>query len=101
MCPFCGGTLPRCAATHGGGLALGRVGRATLVAAGAALIGTASCENRSIIAEYGAPGFMLHPDAGAGAAAGDSGRDGSRDASSGGDGESSHDAPDVDGAGTG
>jgi hypothetical protein len=45
--------------------ARGRLNRATLFAAGAALIGAATCDsNRSANAHYGLPGIALNPDAG-------------------------------------
>jgi hypothetical protein len=51
VCPFCGVTLPACSAVSAKN-APGRVSRAVLVAAGAALVGGAAC---SAIPLYGVP----------------------------------------------
>ena len=64
VCPFCGGELPPCKAAPRAS-ARGRLNRATLFAAGAALLGGASCDdNRSGNAHYGLPGIMMNPDGG-------------------------------------
>ena len=61
VCPFCGGELPACTAAPRAS-ALGRLNRATLFAAGAALLGGASCDDhRSGSAHYGGPGIIMNP----------------------------------------
>lgn len=62
VCPFCGGALPACTAAPSA-QARGRLNRATLFAAGAALLGGASCDNRSTSVHYGLPGIVTNPDA--------------------------------------
>ena len=47
VCPFCGGTLPTCKGAPSVMGPLGRMNRATLVAAGAALLGAVACEKVS------------------------------------------------------
>ena len=61
VCPFCGGTLPECKAAPPGN-SRGRLNRATLFAAGAALLGGANCDNRSTSVHYGLPGIVTNPD---------------------------------------
>jgi hypothetical protein len=74
-CPFCGGALPPCQAARQS-RARGRLNRATLFAAGAALIGGATCDNRSANAHYGLPGIAMNPDAGQDAPGATTGSDG-------------------------
>lgn len=61
VCPFCGGPLPACQAAPPAH-ARGRLNRATLFAAGAALLGGANCDNRSTSVHYGLPGIVTNPD---------------------------------------
>jgi hypothetical protein len=61
VCPFCGGSLPACEPALPTS-ARGRLNRATLFAAGAALLGGASCDNRSTFVHYGLPGIITNPD---------------------------------------
>jgi hypothetical protein len=62
LCPFCGNPLPPCEPAPQA-RARGRLNRATLFAAGAALIGGATCES-SAVPLYGAPANVTQPDAG-------------------------------------
>ena len=64
VCPFCGGTLPGCKGAPTVD-SRGRLNRAALFAAGAALLGGAACDNRSTISHYGLPGRITYPDASA------------------------------------
>ena len=52
VCPFCDGTLPTCKGAPSVMSPLGRMSRATLVAAGAALLGVSSCD-KSVAPPYG------------------------------------------------
>jgi hypothetical protein len=72
VCPFCGGSLPACKAAPPT-KARGRLSRATLFAAGAALLGGASCDNRSTNAHYGLAGIVTNPDGSGGTGDGSSG----------------------------
>jgi hypothetical protein len=60
MCPFCGGALPACEAASET-TRRGRMSRAMLVAAGAALLGGAQCD--SVMPPYGTPPHVPTPDA--------------------------------------
>ena len=61
VCPFCGGALPACEPATPANVR-GRLNRATLFAAGAALLGGANCDNRSTSVHYGLPGIVTNPD---------------------------------------
>src|SRR5260221_448491 len=61
VCPFCGGALPGCEAASET-TRRGRMNRAMLVAAGAALLGTAECQT-TVIPPYGIPPHPQTPDA--------------------------------------
>ena len=61
VCPFCGGTLPEYKAATPTNVR-GRLNRATLFAAGAALLGGANCDTRSTSVHYGLPGIVSNPD---------------------------------------
>jgi hypothetical protein len=61
-CPFCGGALPACEAASET-TPRGRMSRAMLVAAGAAVLGAADCEPR-VLPPYGQPPIQPGPDAG-------------------------------------
>jgi hypothetical protein len=52
VCPFCGGALPSCKGAPSAMSPHGRMNRATLVAAGAALLGAAACD-KSVVPPYG------------------------------------------------
>jgi hypothetical protein len=96
VCPFCGGSLPACKPAPPT-TARGRLNRATLFAAGAALLGGASCDNRSTIVHYGLPGIVTNPDGSGDTANALDGGDGeTRDASDAEDGEAAQqDATDA------
>jgi hypothetical protein len=64
VCPFCGGALPECKAALSQS-SRSRMSRATLLAAGAALLGGAACDNVSLVTHYGGPGIVTYPDASA------------------------------------
>jgi hypothetical protein len=73
VCPFCGGALPECKAAPSQS-SRSRMSRATLFAAGAALLGGAACDDGSsmkvsVVVHYGAPGMPVFLDAGTDAAA--------------------------------
>ena len=61
VCPFCGGELPPCSAASAT-KPRDRMSRAVLVAAGAALLGTAECQT-TVIPPYGIPPHPQTPDA--------------------------------------
>ena len=61
VCPFCAGSLPACEAASST-TRRGRMSRAMLVAAGAALLGGAQCE-QSVSPPYGTPPRPPTPDA--------------------------------------
>jgi hypothetical protein len=83
VCPFCGGPLPACKAAPPP-QARGRMNRATLFAAGAALLGGTNCDNRSTVVHYGLPGIVINPDGGGDVSTGHEG-----------DGETGQDATDA------
>ena len=75
VCPFCGGELPACEAAPTA-RSLGRMSRAMLVAAGAAALGGASCQQSVPAPAYG---LAVIPDSsarGAGGGDGGAGEDG-------------------------
>ena len=80
VCPFCGGSLPACKPAAPA-KARGRLSRATLMAAGAALLGGANCDNRSTISHYGGAGIFTHPDAGGDTSAPPAAKDGGAEGS--------------------
>jgi hypothetical protein len=93
LCPFCGGTLPECKAAPSES-SRSRMSRATLFAAGAALLGGAACDNGhvSIVTHYGGPGIVTYPDASADATDGGDAKTSGAGASD--DGNAAHDATD-------
>ena len=94
VCPFCGGALPECKAALSQS-SRSRMSRATLFAAGAALLGGAACDNgssmpASVVAAYGGPGIVTYPDASADAT--DGGDEKTSDAGAPEDGKAAQDA---------
>jgi hypothetical protein len=95
VCPFCGVTLPQCKGAPSPGASRGRMSRATLFAAGAALLSGAACDNRSTSVHYGLPA-MTYPDA-----KNDASDSGAGDARAADDGETTQDVLDAKDGGAG